>query len=274
MNLCALVRNKTKAKNELPLAVKLVEHIADVDFNNIDVVVNLAGEPIAEKRWTKTQKYKICHSRWEITKAISDAINEVENPPELFISGSAIGIYGRQGSQPITESFADFHKEFTHTVCETWETIADLAMSQHTRVCILRTGIVLDKSKGALNKMLPAFKLGLGGPISNGRQMMSWIHIDDMTRGIVHIINNKSISGKINFTAPTPVTNEDFSKTLCHLVKKPCIFRVPKPVLRLLLGEMSDLLLWGQNVIPEKLSTNGFEFEHKELSSALQNLID
>ena len=271
IQLFALTRNQQKAQTILPKQVTVFSSLNACDFNNMDVVINLAGEPIADKRWTTKQKHKICQSRWQLTQQLADKINNAETPPQCFISGSAIGFYGRQTETKITESFELSHQEFTHDVCQTWENIA-LSTQEVTRVCILRTGIVLDKHQGALTKMLLPFKLGLGGPIGNGEQYMSWIHKQDMVDIIITIIHNQALSGIINATAPSPVTNQGFSKTLATILNRPCLCRVPKTVLQLLLGEMADLVLYGQNVVPEKLLNSGFKFQYPTLTSALENI--
>mgnify|MGYP000094305484 CR=1 FL=1 len=251
--------------------VDLISELSLNDIEEADIVINLAGEPIADKRWTVNQKDRICQSRWAITEQLTSLINQAISPPSVFISGSAIGFYGRQTETKITESFELSHQEFTHDVCQTWENIA-LSTQAVTRVCILRTGIVLDKHQGALSKMLVPFKLGLGGPIGNGEQYMSWIHKQDMINIITTLIHNQALSGIINATAPSPVTNQEFSKTLATILNRPCLCRVPKTVLQLLLGEMADLVLYGQNVIPEKLLNSGFKFQYPKLTSALENI--
>jgi len=244
-------------------------------------VINLAGEAIADKRWTSKQKNKICQSRWKITTTIVKLIKQAKNPPSLLISGSAIGFYGRQTNresqyQAIDETFTKVRKEFTHDVCQQWEEIATQAVSAKTRVALLRTGIVLADidQGGALAKMYLPFKLGVGGKVSTGEQIMSWIHIEDMVNAIVFIIKNSEIDGAINMTAPMPVSNAVFSQTLARQLHRPCVFTTPAWVFKLLLGEMSDLLVYGQKVVPEKLLTAGFVFQHKTIEEALENLIN
>lgn len=271
-NITLLCRDITKAQKQLGPNYSYVDNIDAVDFNTIDGVINLAGEPIADKRWSTKQKNEICHSRWNITEKISEKIAAAETPPSVFISGSAIGIYGRQNQQPITEDFTQFHPEFTHHVCQQWESLALLAQSANTRVCLLRTGVVLADNGGALKKMLPAFKLGLGGPIADGQQMMSWVHIDDMVNIILFCLTHNTIQGAINATAPQALSNKAFAKALAHRLNRPCLFTVPKFVLSLLLGEMSDLLIYGQNVVPEKLHSQGFTFKYNTLPEALNSL--
>lgn len=241
------------------------------NMNDYDAVVNLAGEPIVAKRWSPTQKKVIENSRWLITKQIADLINRSEQPPEVFVSGSAIGYYGRQKDQIIDESFDAVFPEFSHRLCAKWEYFANEA-SRNTRVCLLRTGIVLAGNGGALDKMLLPFKLGMGGPIGDGAHYMPWIHIDDMVLGIMHLLNNTDAHGPFNFTAPNPATNKEFSKTLASVLGRPAFLITPKIALKLLLGEMSDLLTHGQNVVPAKLEKTGYHFHYPNLKPALQSL--
>lgn len=268
-----LTRNLDKAAKILPDDVELISTLENINFDELDVVVNLAGEAIVDKRWSDEQKNIICQSRWQITEKIVEKIQTANNPPHCFISGSAIGFYGRQGASAIDESHQQIHDEFSHQVCQKWEAIAQQAISASTRVCIIRTGIVLAKYGGALQKMLPPFKLGLGGPIANGEQFMSWIHIDDMVAVLLAVIYQDSLSGVINATAPIPVTNQEFSATLSAVLSRPCMFRVPAFVLRMLMGESADLLLYGQQVLPTKLLNNNFKFQYPSLQVALKQLL-
>jgi uncharacterized protein len=272
-SLIALTRDVVASRPKLPASVQLVAQLSEVDFNQLDVVLNLAGEPIANTRWSSTQKQKICQSRWQLTEQIASHINSAQHPPHTFISGSAIGYYGRQGPQPIDEEYQACYPEFSHQLCKRWESLALAAQSDKTRVCLLRTGIVLANNQGALAKMLPAFKFGLGGPIGDGQQMMSWIHLADMVRVILACINNKALIGAINATAPQPVSNYDFSHGLCQVLHRPCILTTPAWLVKLLFGELSDLLLYGQNVIPNKLQQQDFSFEFPTLTAALTDLL-
>lgn len=269
-----LCRNQINAKNQLPRGIELTTSLSDIDFNELDVVINLAGEPLANKRWTEKQKANICQSRWQLTQQLTDHIKQSATPPHTFISGSAIGFYGRQGCQAIDEDFLNTHDEFSHHLCQQWEAIACNAQSDNTRVCLIRTGIVLAKERGALAKMLPSFKLGLGGPIADGNQMMSWIHIDDMVAVLQETMVNESLSGVINATAPGAVSNEEFAKTLSTVLNRPCVFRMPKFMMKLLFGELSDLLIYGQNVAPTKLMALDFKFKFPQLKQALGEILN
>lgn len=267
-----LSRNAAKARQILAIDASYYQSVDDIDVNQLDAVVNLAGEPIADKRWTESQKQKICQSRWQLTEALAQKIQHCTTPPKVLISGSAIGFYGRQGSQVVTEEHSSFYPEFSHDICARWENLAQRAASAHTRVCLLRTGIVLSSKGGALSKMLPLFKLGLGGPIGDGQHMMSWIHLDDMVRLIDFLLHRDDLSGPFNATAPRPVSNKQFSQLLAERFGKKAPFTVPAFMLRLAFGEMSDLLLFGQNVQPKRLLDSGFQFHYPQLKEALNAL--
>lgn len=235
-----------------------------------DAIINLAGEPIADKRWSAKQKANIEQSRWQITQVLSQLIIDGHLQPQVFLSGSAIGIYGRQGEQEITEDYPHRHIEFSHQLCSQWEALA-LQAKEKCRVVTLRTGIVLSATGGALAKMVPPFKFGLGGPMGNGQQYMSWIHIEDMLQAIEFCLH-QPITGPVNMTAPQPVTNKVFSQTLAKRLRRPCLFTIPSFSLRLLMGESADLLLFGQRVIPKQLLDHNFNFQYPELTDALANL--
>jgi uncharacterized protein (TIGR01777 family) len=269
----ALTRNVAMADYVISHRIKLISSLSSFEnLDDFDVVINLAGEPLVGERWNNAQKEKIKHSRWDLTANLVSLIKAGHNPPAVFISGSAIGYYGRQGEQEIDEDFDKPKDEFSHQLCEKWEEIALQVSSPRTRVCILRTGIVLSKHGGALDKMVPPFKLGVGGPMASGKQYMSWIHMHDMLTGIMHLLHNESCTGIYNFTAPNPVTNGEFSQTLAEILHRPCMVRTPAFVLKLLLGEMSDLLIFGQRVVPKRLLQSGFEFKHPDLEESLLSL--
>ncbi|MFA3792487.1 TIGR01777 family oxidoreductase [Aliiglaciecola sp. SL4] len=250
--------------------ISSLEHLSNL--NDFDGIINLAGEPIVNKRWSCEQKTLLESSRWEMTKKVGVLCAASQSPPKFFISGSAIGYYGRQDSQVIDEDFDKPNKEYSHELCATWERLALDIETDKTRVCILRTGIVLAKNGGALEKMELPFKLGLGGPIGSGEHYMSWIHIDDMVRGIMYLIDNSDCSGIYNFTAPYPVTNKVFSTRLAKALHRPCILFTPKFALKLAMGEMADLLIYGQRVIPMRLQESGFQFKFTKIEDALTDL--
>lgn len=246
--------------------------IQKTHLNEYDAVINLAGEPIVNKRWSVEQKRIICHSRWDLTNQLSKLFNDSSQAPEVFISGSAIGYYGRQGDVEITEKFTQVHHEFSHKICKIWEEKALLSENK-TRVCLLRTGIVLDKERGALKKMLPIYKFGLGGQLSWGKQFMSWIHIKDMVNAIEFLLHNPDCKGPINLTAPQPVSNAEFSQTLAKVLKRPNVATMPAFILKIIMGEMSELLLFGQKVLPEHLLNQNFEFQFTDINTALEDIL-
>lgn len=268
-----LTRNLAEAQMALGRRARWLsslKHLQNLD--EYDAIINLAGESIADKRWSEEQKQRICQSRWQLTQKLVDLCQAGNHPPRVFLSGSAIGYYGRQGDAFISEYQQDFYDEFSHRLCKKWEEIALQVQSDATRVCLLRTGIVLSRRGGALVKMMPAFKFGLGGPMGNGQQYMSWIHISDMVAAILFLLEQPDCQGPYNLTAPNPVTNQQFSQALAEALQRPCLFRMPAFVVRTLFGEMSDLLLYGQRVLPKRLQEAGFHFQHQHLDEALKSL--
>jgi uncharacterized protein (TIGR01777 family) len=243
-------------------------------LDDIDAVINLAGEPIADKRWSTKQKQIICDSRWQITEQLVELIERSTTPPHTFISGSAVGFYGDQGQFAVDEELRVDSQAFTHQICYLWEQIALKAQSSKTRVCLLRTGVVLSPCGGALKKMLPPYKLGLGGPIGHGDQFMPWIHILDMVNAILFILNNPKLTGAVNLCAPHPITNQTFSETLANSLHRPHLFSTPAWLIRLLMGESSALLLDSMRVKPSKLTRAGFEFQFPRLDQALKQLLE
>jgi uncharacterized protein (TIGR01777 family) len=268
-----LTRNVSSAEQILGSKIEFLSSLEGLSNLDIfDVVLNFAGEAIVDKSWSVQQKHIIEQSRWAITTKLVELIKNSATPPECFISGSAIGYYGRQSDTIIDEDYEQIHDEFSHQLCKKWEDIALQAASSKTRVCILRTGIVLSKRGGALPKMLLPFKLGLGGPIGDGKQYMAWIHLQDMLNGIVHLINYKDCQGVYNFTAPNPVSNQVFSSQLAAALHRRCFLRTPAWVMRMLLGERADLILFGQRVVPNRLTQSGFEFTFPQIKQALVSL--
>lgn len=270
--LIVLSRSTGKVQQQFGSRVTAVGSLSDIDFNQLDVVINLAGEPIANRRWTKTQKDRICQSRWQLTEELVSRIQQASTPPHTLINASAVGFYGRQAAAAIDEDYQSYYPEFSHDVCARWENLANRARSEHTRVCILRIGIVLAANGGALKKMLPPFKLGLGGIIGNGEQYMSWIHLDDLVAIFEFLLQQPGLHGLFNATAPMAVSNKQWTKILAERLNKPAVLPMPAFMLKLLFGEMSDLLLFGQNVYPQRLIDSGFHFKFSQFRAALQDL--
>lgn len=267
-----VTRNPAKAQQLLDARVSLLKGLNELsNLNDVDAVINLAGEPIADKRWSEEQKQRLCNSRWQITQRIADLINASDTPPQVLISGSASGYYGDLGEVVVTEEEPP-HNEFTHKLCARWEQIACEAQSDRTRVCLLRTGVVLAPKGGILAKLLPLFRLGLGGPIGNGRQYLAWIHIDDMVNGILWLLDNE-LRGPFNMVSPYPVRNEQFSHTLGHVLHRPTIMRAPAFAVRLMMGESAVLVLGGQRALPKRLEAAGFAFRWYDLEEALGDVV-
>jgi uncharacterized protein len=238
----------------------------------IDYVINLAGEPIADKKWSQKQKAILLNSRLEITKQIVELIAKLNHKPSALISASAIGFYGSNADEELDET--SLHKtEFTHQLCSTWEAQALEAKALGVRTCIIRLGVVLEKNGGALAKMLPAFKFGLGGKIASGKQFMSWVHREDVLSAISFLISNTNLSGVFNVTAPKPVRNSEFSQTLAKILRRPAFFDLPFFAVKILFGEMGEVLLAsGQRVAPKNLLAAGFRFRFERLEDALTNI--
>lgn len=237
-----------------------------------DAIINLTGEGIASKRWTERQKNIIVNSRIQSTRILVKAIQQFPNQSISLINGSAIGYYGNVPEGELTEN-ASAGKGFLAETCQAWEQEALRAASSNVRVVCIRTGIVLEKNGGALQKMLFPFQLGLGGPLGDGKQWMSWIYLDDMVSLICYVLENKQIRGPVNATAPWPVRMKEFAKILGKNLHRPAILPAPSFAIRLLLGEMSEMLLEGQKVIPQKLIHDGFHFQYPDLDSALKTIL-
>ena len=241
-----------------------------VEIDGADVVINLAGDGIADRRWTAERKEVLRQSRILSTRHLVAAVRAATRRPRLLISGSAVGYYGDTGDLPQDESFPP-GSDFLATLCVDWEAEAHGASALGCRVVVMRTGIVLARDGGALKKMVRPYVMFAGGPLGAGRQYMSWIHRDDWIALIEWVVDHPSLTGAINATAPVPVTNGEFSATLARVLRRPNMMRVPGVALRLLFGEMADIaLLDGQRVIPKLALENGFAFKFPELEPALR----
>ena len=236
--------------------------------DSFQVIINLAGAPIFDNHWSETRKKVIRDSRIKLTEQLLAYIERAGVKPELLISGSAIGYYGDQGNSVLNEA-SPVHPDFSQRLCADWESTAQQAERFGVRVCLIRTGLVLAYDGGLLQRMLRPFNLGLGGILGNGQQWMSWIHRDDWISIAKIMINNHTMQGAYNATAPHPATNNDFTKILAQHLKRPALLPVPAWLLKLLLGERSDLVLASQRVLPERLLAEGFSFQYPELLSAL-----
>ena len=241
-------------------------------LSNSDVVINLAGAPIADHRWTARTKRALRVSREGTTTGLVSALAKLQTRPVLFLSASAIGYYGPRHDEPLTED-SPSGTGFLASLCREWEGAARAAERLGVRVTLLRIGVVLGKGGGAMRKMLPAFRLGLGGPLGAGTQWMSWIHLDDVIELVVFLMN-QAVSGPVNATAPHPVTNRDFARALGRALGKPARLPTPGFAVKLFLGQMADeLLLTGQRVQPARAQQMGFCFRYPELNEALRVIV-
>ena len=247
--------------------------LQDGFFDGIDAVVHLAGAGIGDKRWTDAYKREILESRTKGTSLLADGMAHAAHKPGVFLSGSAIGIYGPRNDEVLAEDAAH-GSGFLADVCEQWESATRSAEAAGIRTVHLRTGIVLSRDGGALKKQLPLFAIGAGGRFGNGRQWQSWISIDDEVGAIIHLLGSQ-VSGPVNLTAPEPVTNAGFTRTLAKVMRRPALLPIPKfgPAL-LLGGELADALLFtGQRVVPGVLQRDGYVFRHSSLDAALRGIL-
>lgn len=238
-----------------------------------DAIINLSGENISSARWSKKNKELIVSSRKQSTELLARVIGQLENPPKVFISASAIGIYGDRGDEVLTES-SHAGSGFLAELCQNWESLADQAASDRTRVVKLRIGLVFDPKGGALKKMLPAFRLGLGGRLGDGAQYMSWTTLNDFSEAVLYLLSKNELSGVFNLVSPGAVTNADFTNALAKVLKRPAFFHIPAWILRTLFGELADaLLLSSARVNPTRLLQSGFSFKDSDLEATLRKLL-
>lgn len=257
-----VITRHPKAHDEVPWTDPSV-------LDGADAVVNLAGEPLDAGRWTDARKASILDSRVRNTETIVKGMSSVAHRPPVFLNASAVGVYGMHGSEALTEESPP-GSGFLASVCIEWEKAA-MAAAWMTRVVLLRTGLPLDKTGGALPKLALPFKLFAGGRAGSGNQYWSWIHRDDWTRLVRWAIDNPEIKGPINLTAPSPVTNREFTEALARALHRPALAPAPAFALRLAFGEMADaVILSGQRVLPTKAERSGFDFRYPDLESALR----
>lgn len=240
-------------------------------LDGVDAIVHLAGETVAG-RWTDAKKQQIRDSRVLGTRLLAETAAAYDPRPRAFVSASAIGYYGDRGDDPVAEG-SPMGTGFLAEVVRDWEAAAQPAREAGIRVVNLRFGIVQSAAGGALRAQLPLFRLGLGGRVGRGRQYVSWVAIDDVARAIEHALSSDRLSGPVNVTAPEPVTNAEYARTLGRVLRRPAVLPAPAPVLRLVLGEFSGELLGGQRVRPDRLLEEGFEFQYPELEGALRHVL-
>jgi len=236
-----------------------------------DGVVHLAGEDVAQ-RWSDDAKRRLRSSRELGTRNLVTGLREADPRPGVLVSSSAVGFYGPHGDEPVTEDSAP-GDDFLGQLCVTWEREASAAEELGLRVVRVRTGIVLDKDGGALAKMLPFFRLGVGGPVAGGRQYMAWIHVDDLVGIYLAALDGEHWSGAVNATAPTPATNKEFSEALGRALHRPALAPVPSFAIRALYGEMAQIVITGQRAVPQRTQALGFGFAHSELDEALRSAL-
>lgn len=263
-----MVRRPTVSSDEIYWNPQ--ESKVDTDsLAGVDAVIHLAGAGVGDKRWTRKYRSEILNSRLLGTTSIATAVAAVK--PKVFISSSAIGWYGETGNRAVTESDRG-GDDFLAAVCHEWEGAADLA--GEVRTAKIRTGLVLDPTGGALGRMLPLFKFGLGGKLGNGKQWWSWITLHDELRAIEFILNNEKLSGPINLTSPNPVTNQEFTSALARALRRPALFPAPAFALKAALGGFSTEILGSKRVIPAVLQEAGFNFDYPHIGPALEALTD
>ena len=255
--------------------INAISDLNDLQDNDVfDVVINLAGEPIANKRWSEQQKNKIVSSRINMTEQLISYLEKTDKKPKILISGSAIGYYGISKTDDEIDEKGERDESFSSQLCQQWEAVALKAEALGIRTCLIRTGIVLGENGGALSKMLLPFKMCAGGVIGHGKQWMPWIHLDDLVGIIFYCIDHDNLNGPINGTSPKPVTNAEFTKTLGMVLKRPTIFPMPAIVVKLLMGQMGEeLLLAGKKIVPKKVLATGYTFKYEVLADALKNVV-
>jgi len=268
-----LSRNPDKVAKLCGSGVQALGSLSLINANDrYQAIVNLAGAPIVGARWSQARKQEIRDSRIGLTEQLITCIARMEIKPELLISGSAIGYYGNQGDTVLSEQ-ATPYEDFSQQLCADWEAAAKQAEQFGVRVCLIRTGLVIAGAGGFLQQMLLPFRLGLGGRLGDGRQWMSWIHRQDWIHIALAMMADASMHGAYNATAPNPVTNAEFTRILAQCLNRPALLPVPALVLKMMLGEMSQLLLGSQRVVPERLLAQGFKFHYDDLAAALHEAL-
>jgi hypothetical protein len=245
----------------------------DGDLEGTEAVVHLAGESIAQGRWSPDKKRRILDSRVQGTRLLAERISALATPPKVMVSTSAVGYYGDRGDEVLTEESAP-GADFLAKVCREWEAAAEPARQAGIRVVHPRLGIVLSPQGGALGTTLPIFKLGGGGKIGSGRQWWSWVTLDDVVGSIVHALTDETVEGPVNVGSPNPMTNAEYTKVLGKVLGRPTVLPLPAPAARVMLGEVADaLLLSSQRMRPAKLEATGYVFRYPQLEGALRHLL-
>lgn len=254
-------------------SVRGIGRLDELAEEPLDAVVNLAGAPIADRPWTRKRKNLLWASRITLTEQLLAWLEGRVQKPRLLLSGSAVGWYGDGGERELHEDSPPVREDFGAQLCGAWEETAQRAEALGMRVVLIRTGLVLARDGGMLKRLLPPFKLGLGGPLGNGRQWMSWIHLADQIALIDFLLQQERASGPYNACAPQPVRNREFARALGRALHRPALLPAPAFVLRVALGELSGLLLGGQRALPVRLLDAGFRFRFTDLDAALEDLL-
>ncbi len=265
-----LVRSSAPGKDQI--AWDPARPLSPDSVSGFDAVIHLAGESIVGG-WTEAKKRRIIESRVQGTGHLAEALAKTSQPPHVFISASAVGFYGSRGDEVLRED-SPSGEGFAAEICRQWEAATQPSSKAGIRTAQMRIGVVMSADGGALPKMLPAFRLGLGGRLGNGRQWSSWVSVRDVVGAIQHVLNHELLSGPVNTVAPNPVTNAEFTRILASVVNRPAIFPMPAFAVRLIFGEMgTELFLGSQRVEPARLAATGYQFQHPDLRNALKEIL-
>lgn len=267
--LTVLSRRPERVASLCGASVTAINSLTRWQPEHYDAVINLAGEPIADARWSAARKQLLWQSRVTLTQQLVERMRQADKAPSILLSGSAIGYYGNTGNHYLDEGCPAGH-DFAAELCQAWEQTAQQATDLGVRVCLLRTGLVLSAQGGLLAKLRLPFQLGLGAQLGDGQQFMSWVHLQDHVAMLLQLLEQSSAQGAYNLTAPEPVTNRDFTAALGKALHRPTLLTAPKPVLKLLLGERAVLMLEGQRVLPKRLQDLGYRFAYPTLDLSLQ----
>jgi len=243
------------------------------ESHEFNAIINLSGAPVFGELWSEERKKTLLQTRIDMTQDLVQFIAKAQIKPEVFLSGSGIGFYGDQGDTILDESSPAYDDSFSRQLCIQWEAEAEKAREYGVRVCQLRTGIVLGKDGGFLKPLILPFKLGLGGRMGSGNQWMPWIHLDDHVAICQMLLENTELAGEFNLTAPHPIINREFTKVLARILRRPAFLPLPTWALKLLLGEMSELLLGSQRIIPKRLLDAKYQFKFPELETAMRDIL-
>lgn len=284
-HLCRLLRNHNHTLTVLSRQSdeKIKEVLGEVGIlhsldelspsHRFDAVINLAGEPIIGPRWTERRKQKLWDSRVTLTQQLVTWMEQADQPPKVLVSGSAVGFYGDQGKTLVTEKTPPVESGFGQKLCAAWERAAVEAEKFDVRVCRIRTAPVLGRGGGLLAKMLPVFRLGLGGRLGSGAQWFPWVHLEDHLQMTKRLLDDPELSGPFNLTAPNPVTNAQFTDTLARILGRPALLPMPAMILQPLMGEMAEILLASQRVVPARFQEMNFPFRYAHLEEALKQIL-